>query len=176
MATLILLHGSTPDREIEIGERTLRLGRGDQNDVVLPDPGKSVSRFHAELRVEQGRFIVVDLNSQNGVWVGGRRVPQAALEPGVPVVLGTYQLILLKPERLAQPDASDATVVTGTGTPPLVRQATEIAPMPAPVPPAPPKPAAPAKPAPSVKPPAPRETRRAGEAREAGAAPAAEAS
>ncbi len=152
MATLILLHGNTPDREIEIGERTLRLGRGDQNDVVLPDPGKSVSRFHAELRVEQGRFIVVDLNSQNGVWVGGRRVPQAALEPGVPVVLGTYQLIL-KPERLAQPDASDATVVTGT--PPLGRQGTEIAPVPAPVPLAPPKPAAPAKPAPSVKPAAP---------------------
>jgi hypothetical protein len=154
VATLILLHGSTPDREIEIGERTLRLGRGDQNDVVLPDPGKSVSRFHAELRVEQGRFIVVDLNSQNGVWVGGRRVPQVVLEPGVPVVLGTYQLIL-KPERLVQPDTSDATVVTGMGTPPPGRQATEIAPMPAPVPLAPPRPAAPAKPAPSVKPPAP---------------------
>ncbi len=154
MATLILLHGSAPDREIEIGERTLRLGRGDQNDVVLPDPGKSVSRFHAELRVEQGRFIVVDLNSQNGVWVDGRRVPQVALEPGVPVVLGTYQLIL-KPERLAQPDTSDSTVVTGTGAPPLVRQATEISPMPAPVPLAPPKPAASAKPAPSAKPPAP---------------------
>jgi pSer/pThr/pTyr-binding forkhead associated (FHA) protein len=134
VATLILLHGSTPDREIEIGERTLRLGRGDQNDVVLPDPGKSVSRFHAELRVEQGRFIVVDLNSQNGVWVAGRRVPQVALEPGVPVVLGTYQLIL-KPERLAQPDMSDATVVP----------ATDIAPMPAPVPVAPPKPAVTAK-------------------------------
>ena len=77
MATLVILRGSTPDREIEIGERTLRLGRGDQNDVVLPDPAKSVSRFHAELRVEQGRFVVVDLNSQNGVWVAGRRVPQA---------------------------------------------------------------------------------------------------
>jgi predicted component of type VI protein secretion system len=152
VATLILLHGSTPDREIEIGERTLRVGRGDQNDVVLTDPGKSVSRFHAELRVEQGRFIIVDLNSQNGVWVGGRRVPQAVLEPGVPVVLGTYQLIL-KPERLAQPDTSDATVITGT--PPLGPQVTEIAPVPAPVPLASPKAAASAKPAPSVRPPAP---------------------
>ena len=26
MATLVILRGSTPDREIEIGERTLRLG------------------------------------------------------------------------------------------------------------------------------------------------------
>ncbi len=188
MATLILLRGGTPDREIEIGERTLRLGRGDQNDVVLPDPGKSVSRFHAELRVEQGRFIVVDLNSQNGVWVGGRRVPQVALEPGVPVVLGTYQLIL-KPERLAQPGHVGLDRHRGDGSagppprqswrrfpcstrppPTLVPQATEIAPMPAPVPLAPPKPAAPARPAPSVKPAGAGKTRRAGEARAASAA------
>lgn len=173
MATLVILRGSTPDREIEIGERTLRLGRGDQNDVVLPDPAKSVSRFHAELRAEQGRFLVVDLNSQNGVWVAGRRVPQAALEPGVPVVVGTYQLIL-KPEPLARLDTSDATVVAAIGAagtprapiaapnplldpppPPLVCQATEIAPLPVPLPVAPPKPAAPAKPAPSAKPAAP---------------------
>ncbi len=173
MATLVILRGSTPDREIEIGERTLRLGRGDQNDVVLPDPAKSVSRFHAELRAEQGRFLVVDLNSQNGVWVAGRRVPQATLEPGVPVVVGTYQLIL-KPEPLARLDTSDATVVAATGAagpprapiaasnplldpppPTLVCQATEIAPLPVPLPVAPPKPAAPAKPAPSAKPAAP---------------------
>ncbi len=173
MATLVILRGSTPDREIEIGDRTLRLGRGDQNDVVLPDPAKSVSRFHAELRIEQGRFIVVDLNSQNGVWVDGRRVPQAALEPGVPVVLGTYQLIL-RPERLAPLDGLDATVIAATGAagppsatmvapnplldpppPPLVRQPTEIAPVPVPLPAAPPKPAAPVKPASSEKPVAP---------------------
>jgi hypothetical protein len=177
VATLVILRGSTPDREIEIGERTLRLGRGDQNDVVLPDPAKSVSRFHAELRTEQGRFIVVDLNSQNGVWIAGRRVPQATLEPGVPVVLGTYQLIL-KPEPLVRPGMSDATVVAVTGAagppsatmvapnplldpppPPLVRQPTEIAPMPVPLPVAPPKPVGaqvrPASPGKPVAPPKP---------------------
>ncbi len=129
-----------------------------------------MSRFHAELRVERGRVIVVDLNSQNGVWVAGRRVPQATLEPGVPVVIGTYQLVL-KPEPLAQLDTSDATVVAAIGAagpsgasvaapnplldpppPPLVRQSTEIAPLPVPLRVAPPKPPTPVKPAPSAKP------------------------
>ena len=173
MATLIILRGSTPDREIEIGDRPLRLGRGDQNDVVLPDPAKSVSRFHAELRVEQGRFVVVDLNSQNGVWIAGRRVPQATLEPGVPVVLGTYQLVL-KEERPPESEMSDATVVAATPAagppsatvvapnplldgppPPLVRQSTEIAPVPAPLPVPPARPVTPAKPGPSARPAAP---------------------
>jgi predicted component of type VI protein secretion system len=160
VATLIILRGTAPDREIEIGDRTLRLGRGDQNDVVLPDPAKALSRFHAELRAENGQFIVVDLNSQNGVWLGGRRVPQATLEPGVPVVIGTYQLVL-KPEPLPQLDTSDATVVAASGpvsatmAVPLARQATEIAPVPVPLPDAPPRPVTPAKPAPAAKPVAP---------------------
>ncbi len=85
MAKLIIFRGSTRDREIEIGERTVRIGRGDQNDIVLHRPGQVLSRFHAELRAEQGGYVIVDLNSQNG-GVAGRRVPQATLEPGVPVV------------------------------------------------------------------------------------------
>ena len=133
MPTLIILRGNTPDREIELGAQTLRIGRGDQNDVVLPDPGKSVSRFHAELRAEQGTFFVVDLNSQNGVWVAGRRVPQARLEPGVPVVLGTYQLVL-KPEQLATPSATEATVLMSQVAAAPPSPATVVAPMPPPAP------------------------------------------
>ena len=139
MPTLVILRGNTPDREIELGAHTLRIGRGDQNDVVLPDPAKSVSRFHAELRAEQGTFIVVDLNSQNGVWVAGRRVPQATLEPGVPVLLGTYQLVL-KPERLAAPSATDATVMVSQEAAAPPSAATMVAPMPRPDPPPPPAP------------------------------------
>ncbi len=130
MPTLIILRGSAPDREIELGAHTLRIGRGDQNDVVLPDPGKSVSRFHAELRAEQGAFVVVDLNSQNGVWVGGRRVPQVTLEPGVPVALGTYQIVL-KPERPATPSSSDATVLVSQAAAGPTSSATMVAPLPA---------------------------------------------
>ena len=110
MAKLVIYRGETLDREVELGERNARIGRGDQNDIVLPDPAKSVSRFHAELRFEGGKYSVVDLNSQNGTWVAGRRVQQAVLEPGVPVVLGTYRLMLKGDQPMPVTD-SDATII-----------------------------------------------------------------
>lgn len=178
MAKLIIYRGDTLDREMDLGERNARIGRGDQNDIVLPDPAKSVSRFHAELRFEQGRFSIVDLNSQNGTWVAGRRVQQAALEPGVPVVLGTYRLVLKKEEPPPSPvtSSSDATMVGGAAVaepasaatmimpgvtaaaPPLVAKTPAAPPRPVP-PPAPlkveprPEPKSEPAPAPTVEPP-----------------------
>ncbi len=158
MAKLDIYRGDTLDREVELGERNVRIGRGEQNDIVLPDPAKSVSRFHAELRFENGRYSVVDLNSQNGTWVAGRRVQQAVLEPGVPVVLGTYRVVLKvetpppSPEPAA--DVGEATMirpVSSAVTPPESIATPTVA---APSKPAPPPVQAPAPPpAPAVVPP-----------------------
>ncbi|RPJ72699.1 MAG: FHA domain-containing protein, partial [Acidobacteria bacterium] len=166
MAKLIIYRGDTLDREIELAERNARIGRGDQNEIVLPDPAKSVSRFHAELRFEQGRYTIVDLNSQNGTWVGGRRVPQVVMEPGVPVVLGTYRIVLKKEESAAQPEATDATLIAapaGVSAPPPVTStsATMVGgtapPLPAPkVEPVAPPPAAKAEPPSAPKPELPK--------------------
>jgi tetratricopeptide (TPR) repeat protein len=91
---LIISRGETIDRELDLANRDLRIGRGDQNDVVLTDPSKSVSRFHAELRHENGGYALIDLNSQNGLWVHGRKEQKVVLEPGVPVIVGSYTLML----------------------------------------------------------------------------------
>jgi hypothetical protein len=66
------------------------VGRSQDCDVVLDDP--NVSRRHAELRAEEGRWIVADLGSTNGVRVNGRAVERAALEPGDEVTFGAYVL------------------------------------------------------------------------------------
>jgi hypothetical protein len=108
---LAIYRGETFDREVELGQGSARIGRGDQNEIALPDPAKSVSRFHAELRFEQGRYVIVDLNSQNGTWVAGRRVQQALLEPGVPVILGTFRLVLVPDPVPEASDAGEATIV-----------------------------------------------------------------
>jgi pSer/pThr/pTyr-binding forkhead associated (FHA) protein len=154
VAKLIIYRGDTLDREVDLGERNARIGRGDQNDIVLPDPAKSVSRFHAELRFEQGRFSIVDLNSQNGTWVAGRRVQQAALEPGIPVVLGTYRLVLKKETPPPSPvsGSTEATVVGRAVVAEPASAATMIVQKPA-APPAPPTPMPP--PAPKAETPEP---------------------
>lgn len=94
MPRLLVLRERTLHRFIELGRRELTIGRGEQNDVVLPDPDKIVSRFHAELRPEGAGYVLIDLNSQNGIWVDAQRVDRVSMRAGVPVVIGPYQLVL----------------------------------------------------------------------------------
>jgi ABC transport system ATP-binding/permease protein len=81
-------------RLIELDDRRLKIGRGEQNDVVLDDPEQLVSRFHAELRPDAGGYVLVDLNSQNGTWVNAERVNRVAMRIGVSAAIGPYELIV----------------------------------------------------------------------------------
>jgi predicted component of type VI protein secretion system len=77
-----------------VTDYTLRIGRSPENDLVLQDPAKGVSRFHAELRWEHDHYIIADLGSQNGTWIAGERIETAPLTEGVEVALGPYGLVL----------------------------------------------------------------------------------
>ena len=97
MAKLIIFRGEAQIDERELKEQTVRIGRGAQNDLILEDPGKGVSRNHAEIRFEGGRYTLVDLQSQNGIWVSGTRVSSVVLEPGVSAALGPFRLMVPGP-------------------------------------------------------------------------------
>jgi predicted component of type VI protein secretion system len=89
---LVVMRGGAVEGERPLTGESLRVGRDNQNDVVLNDPAKGVSRFHAEIRAEAGGYTVVDLKSRNGIWVDGKRVSTATLRLGTPITLGPYQL------------------------------------------------------------------------------------
>ena len=74
------------DKRAVLSGSRLLIGRSRDCDITVEDP--NVSRRHAELRNEDGRWVVADLGSTNGVKVNGRRVEHAVLEPGDEVVLG----------------------------------------------------------------------------------------
>ncbi len=76
-------------RTVLSGSRLL-LGRSRDSDIPLEDP--NASRRHAELRNEDGSWIISDLGSTNGVKVNGRRVQEAVLQPGDEVTLGLAKL------------------------------------------------------------------------------------
>jgi pSer/pThr/pTyr-binding forkhead associated (FHA) protein len=57
---------------------------------VVSDP--NVSRRHAELLREEGRWSIVDLGSTNGIKVNGRRVSDTPLREGDRVTLGVTDL------------------------------------------------------------------------------------
>ena len=119
MPKLLVHRGESLDREIELTGRTLRIGRSADNDVMLEDAGKSVSRTHAEVRYENGRYVLVDRESQNGLWVSGARLTSVVLEPNVVASIGPYRLSLDSPDSSpldeAVTTALDEAVTTESG-------------------------------------------------------------
>jgi hypothetical protein len=76
-------------RTVLSGSRVV-IGRSRECDAVLDDA--NVSRRHAEVRQENGGWVVADLGSTNGIKVNGRRVEQARLEPGDELRVGVTDL------------------------------------------------------------------------------------
>jgi hypothetical protein len=78
--------------EHELRER-LTIGRDSRNDLALPS--KKVSREHAEVRFERGRWVLEDRGSFNGTFLNANR-----LLPGVPMPLHHADRIVIGPETI----------------------------------------------------------------------------
>ena len=59
-------------------------------EVVLSD--NNVSRRHAEIRLQEDHYVLVDLGSTNGTKVNGARVKERVLADGDEIALGKTQL------------------------------------------------------------------------------------
>ncbi len=74
------------DGRIELGDRTT-IGRDPASAICVRDP--SASRQHAEIRRrDDGRFLLVDLGSRHGTFVGKRRIEEVVLEDGDELLIG----------------------------------------------------------------------------------------
>jgi pSer/pThr/pTyr-binding forkhead associated (FHA) protein len=66
------------------------VGRGSEAKLQLPFA--LISRKHCELALEQGRVVVRDLESLNGIFVGGQRVESSPLRSGDLLTIGSVTL------------------------------------------------------------------------------------
>jgi pSer/pThr/pTyr-binding forkhead associated (FHA) protein len=83
---------SAGDEQVfELEHRVLRIGRHDQNDVMLAGP--TVSTRHATVRVEPVGVVIEDEGSLNGTFVNGVRIEQQLLEDGDRIQIGPHQLM-----------------------------------------------------------------------------------
>jgi hypothetical protein len=92
---LVLGSDGQPAESISVTRDPVVIGRLSTNDVVLSDP--NVSRRHAELRQQGGRWTLVDLGSTNGSVVNGKLVKEHELEDGDRLSFGQSELIFKKP-------------------------------------------------------------------------------
>jgi len=148
VATLRVYRGDQFVAPFELGEGRTRIGRGTDNHLVLEDHDKQVSRSHAEIWHERGRYVIADLNSQNGVWIGERQIKtEEPLPVDVPVTIGPYRLILMPEEKPAAASTDELEGAAVTGRREAYIEPTQLLEPAAKVPPAsqqshPPKPAA----------------------------------
>jgi FHA domain-containing protein/zinc ribbon protein len=75
------------------GQRTL-IGRSPDCDIFLDDV--TVSRRHAVLVENQGRFSIEDFGSLNGTFVNRKRVDTGELTDGDEVQIGKYRLVFFQ--------------------------------------------------------------------------------
>lgn len=91
------------DEVLPLTAAELRVGRGTENEIVLPD--FSVSRRHAVIRNESGSWFVQDLMSTNGIQVNGVVSKRAVLKPGDRLKVGIFELQV---EEIRDPQISGA--------------------------------------------------------------------
>jgi hypothetical protein len=79
-ASLVLVQGGQPIRTWPLATGEISIGRAEQSDIPLADPG--VSRNHARVVREGDDFIVEDLRSTNGTEVNGQPIRRRRLANG----------------------------------------------------------------------------------------------
>jgi pSer/pThr/pTyr-binding forkhead associated (FHA) protein len=86
-ARLVMLSDPSPGAEFALpADRHAKLGRSE--DIDCPINHRSVSREHAEIKSDNGLYVICDLDSANGLTVNGQPVREHALEAGDIVELG----------------------------------------------------------------------------------------
>lgn len=84
--SLVLVRPSKEFRELKMRAGVCTVGR--QGGCQIRVPVDTVSRQHAEFKLEGNQFTVRDLGSRNGTLVNGKRLAQAVLSAGDVITIG----------------------------------------------------------------------------------------
>jgi pSer/pThr/pTyr-binding forkhead associated (FHA) protein len=139
---LVVRQGPNPGQVFELDKDVISIGRDITNDIVLTDA--EVSRKHAQLTLDQGRYKIEDLNSTNGTYIDGQRlIGPHVLAVGEIIMFGDNIGVVFEGESARIDETVPSWVEQG---------ATPVAAIPVPAE----KPAQPAQPAQSVQSPMPQ--------------------
>lgn len=89
-ALLIIRGGGVDGSTVLIEKDVTAAGRSPDCEIFLDDI--TVSRRHAEIIRQGGRFTIKDAGSLNGTYVNRARVEEAELRSGAEVQIGRYKL------------------------------------------------------------------------------------
>lgn len=89
-AALVLRTQDGQSKTYPLDREIIHIGRNTANDIVLNDP--KISRFHCEIRYENGEFVLYDLDSRNTTKVNNTKAQQKQLVKGDILTIGPFHL------------------------------------------------------------------------------------
>lgn len=92
-ALLIVKRGPNAGSRFLLDQPTTTAGRHPDSDIFLDDV--TVSRRHAEFRMSEDQFEVVDVGSLNGTYVNREPKNSATLSNGDEIQIGKFRLVFL---------------------------------------------------------------------------------
>src|SRR5687768_17239916 len=78
---------------IPLDKKITRLGRQLDNDIVFNE--EFVSRFHAEIRFEDGKYVLYDNESTSGTLVNSKKIDRCVLNSGDLISLASIQIMFV---------------------------------------------------------------------------------
>lgn len=132
-ATLVVINPSGNRTRVPVDQIPFTVGRHSDNQLVLRD--NRASRSHAQILVENGEYVIEDLNSRHGTFVNGTRITRQPLQNSDRIEFGfpdSYKLIFTLEEAeihriLEQMAASPKSVAPGAGNLAKLRSLVEVA-------------------------------------------------
>lgn len=92
-ALLVVKRGPNAGARFLLDQPTTTAGRHPESDIFLDDV--TVSRRHAEFRINEGEFEVVDVGSLNGTYVNREPRNSQVLQTGDEIQIGKFRLVFL---------------------------------------------------------------------------------
>ena len=121
MNTLDFTSGPKAGETVNFGAKTISRGRSEDNDIVVDDP--TVSRHHARITHQGGKYTLEDLGSTSGTRVAGKEVTMAQIAAGETVKFGNTEVGFnlganpAKPSPVQSPAASNSCLLYTSPSP-----------------------------------------------------------
>jgi adenylate cyclase len=122
MAKLIVKLGAKVVREIFINKPSIKIGRLEDNDIVLAD--NLSSRHHCDIIQRDNKYIANDLKSANGTMVNKKKISSHTLQENDEIQIGSYSIIFNEGSNFVVPGSGGSpfgatTRTAAPGAPPL---------------------------------------------------------
>jgi predicted component of type VI protein secretion system len=128
---LIMRSGPTPGASFILEGDQLTVGRDATNEIVINDA--EISRRHARLTFQGGKYVLEDLGSTNGTFVNGQRLAGPRVLKAGEVVQFGEQIMLVFEVTTVDAGATMVSPRASSAVPSAPRPATPPAPAPQPV-------------------------------------------